>query len=94
MSYEQTNYGKIGKTTNKSYIEELSPADCFVYQNLSFLLTQDYKKDSSRLAISLADGCSRWFSPSTIVERTDLYTMNNDGHLVLVKTNEENTEKT
>jgi hypothetical protein len=72
----------------------LVPADCFVYQDIIFLLTQDYKKDSSRLAISLADGCSRWFAASTIVEYTDLYTMNSDGHLVMVKNNEKDIEKT
>jgi hypothetical protein len=94
MSYEQTNYGKNGKKNIDKicYIEELSPSDCFVHKKGHFLLTQDYKKNSSRLAISLTDGCSRWFDPATIVERIYLYTFNEDGHLVSIK-NEYNTEE-
>ena len=94
MSYEQKNCGKTGKATNdRSYVEELSPSDCFYHQNLVFVLTQDHKKDSSRLGICLHDGCSRWFPASTIVEKIELYTTNNDGHLVKLHTNEQTTEQ-
>lgn len=92
MNYEQTNYGKTGKTkTNKSYIEELVSSDCFLFQDIPYVLTQDYKKDSSRLAISLLDGCSRWLSASTIVEPMSVYRTNEDGHIVPVKPNDEET---
>lgn len=93
MSYEQTNYGRTGKKNIDKicYIEELAPSDCFIYQQSYFLLTQDYRKNSSRLAISLTDGCSRWFDADTTIERIDLYTSNEDGHLVPIK-NENNPE--
>jgi hypothetical protein len=87
MNYEQKNYGKIGsKSIDKTcYIEELSPSDCFLYQKTFFVLTQDYRKNSSRLAISLIDGCTRWFSADITVDRIELYTSNEDGHLVAIK---------
>lgn len=94
MNYEQKNYGKIGnKIIDKvCYIEELSPADCFLYQKTFFVLTQDYRKNSSRLAVSLADGCSRWFNPDTTVEKVELYSSNEDGHLVAIKDEKTITE--
>lgn len=87
MNYEQRNCGEIGKknTDKICYIEELLPADCFVYQKSFFLLTQDYRQNRARLAISLTDGCSRWFNPETTVERIEIYTSNEDGHLVAIK---------
>lgn len=94
MNYEQKKYGKIGnKSIDKiCYIEELSPSDCFLYQKICFVLTQDYKKNSSRLAVSLEDGCSRWFEADTTVERIDIYTSNADGHIVGIKDEKITTE--
>lgn len=89
MKSEQKNFGKIGKTlTSSAYIEELYPSDTFRYLSQDFVLTQDYKKNSHRMAVCLNDGCSRWFDPSTTVERLDLYSLNNDGHIIALSKNQ------
>lgn len=77
------SYGKIGKS--EYYVEELFPGDSFSINNEIHILTHDFKKDSSRLAIAIHSGISKWFKPETIVKKTDLYIINQDNHFVKIE---------
>lgn len=70
------------------YIEELMHGDSFIIDNDYFVLTTDFKKNGSRLAVSLQDGNSRWFDSTTIVEPNQLYLMDKDNNIIPIKITE------
>jgi hypothetical protein len=70
------------------YIEELISGDSFSKDSVFYVLTNDFKKNGDRLAISLKDGCCRWFEASTIVENNQLYIMDKDNNIIPIKTTE------
>lgn len=70
------------------YIEEISPGDCFEYQNKKFILTSDirnreYKQESQ--AIGLHDGFPRWMDTGLAVEKIELYLIDDDKNIVPIK---------
>lgn len=67
------------------YIEELNNGDSFIYNDIKFLLTSDFKKDGSKLAYSLDNGNAKWFSPSDIVEKIQIYTMDESNTILPIK---------
>ena len=67
------------------YIEELNNGDCFEYKNNKFLLSCDYKKDFSRLAINLIDGSPKWFKPNDVVLKIQIFTMDKDNCIIAIK---------
>lgn len=71
------NYGKIGKM---KYIEELSPGECFTFNNQLFILTIDFKRNGQKLAYCLTDGSSRWVNSQDIVESTSIYTLDDNNN--------------
>lgn len=67
------------------YIEEIETGDCFEYKNKFYLLTQDFKKNGDRLCIGLLDGFSNWMPQNTIVNPTDLFTMDKENNIIAIK---------
>ena len=92
MKSEQTNYGKIGKIEN--FIEQLSAGSIFEFNSNIYILTHDFKKNASRLAVCISDGLSNWLPPETIVRTKDLYSINHDGHFVKINNANENIIQT
>ena len=67
------------------FIEELDSGDCFVDNDSYFIVTSDFKKNGSRLAISLMNGSAKWFGASDMIEPIDIYTMNKESLIVAIK---------
>lgn len=67
------------------YIEELSGGDCFEFQDKKFVLSCDYKRDSSRLAVSLIDGSPRWFKSNDTIVKIQIFTMDRDNNIIAIK---------
>ncbi len=75
------------------YIEELNVSDCFIYKDNIFILTSDFKKNGSRLAISLNNGFASWFNFEEIVELTSIFTTDKDNNIIPIK-NANNNQNT
>ena len=73
------------------YLEELSIGDSFQLNNSIYILCTDYKRNGDRLAVKLSDGSSRWLSGSTMVDRTDIFTLDNNNNIVAIRTREKET---
>jgi len=67
------------------YIEELVGGDSFLYDNTHYVLTSDFKKDGKKLAYSLDSGFAKWFEPASIVEKTNLYILDNQNNILPIK---------
>lgn len=67
------------------YIEELNNGDCFEYADNRFILSCDYKKDLSRLAINLFDGNPKWFKSNDIIVKIQIFTMDKDNNIIAIK---------
>ena len=67
------------------YIEELASGDSFTYNNISYLITADFKSNGQKLAYSLIDGFAKWFDPSTIIEKINLYTLDEKNNILPIK---------
>ena len=67
------------------YIEELNSGDCFNYDNKSYLITSDFKKDNSKLCINLESGFPKWFLPEIIVKKIEIYTLDESNNIVPIK---------
>ncbi len=69
----------------QKYIEELEPGDCFKYQDHYWICGSDFKKDGSRVGISLITGFFRWLEPQVIVDPIELYTLDNNSTIIPIK---------
>lgn len=67
------------------YIEEIHSGDCFEYKEKFFVLTQDFRRNGDRLCISLIDGFANWIPQDTIINPTDLFTMDKDNTIIAIK---------
>ena len=67
------------------YLEELSPGECFEFKNDYFILTQDFKKIGDRLCVRLNTGFGTWMKSDTIVNVTDIFTMDKDSNIIAIK---------
>jgi hypothetical protein len=67
------------------YIEELLCGNCFKSEDKFFIISSDFKKDSSRLSINLDSGFPRWFSADTIVEKIQIYTLDESNNILPIK---------
>lgn len=67
------------------YIEELYASDCFVSENLMFILTTDFKKNGQRLGYSLATGSPKWFDAQAIVDISPIYTLDKENNIIPIK---------
>jgi hypothetical protein len=68
-----------------NFIEELDSGDCFNSSGELFIITADYKKDGSRLCISLKNGFSKWFKSDIIVNKTSIFYTDNDSNIIAIK---------
>lgn len=68
-----------------NFIEELEGGDCFLFNQSCFVITNDYKKDNSKLCIDLKTGCSRWIRPDTIVEKISVFHMDAESNIIAIK---------
>lgn len=67
------------------YLEEISFGDCFLSDGKYFVLTTDFKKNNSKLAVSLFDGSSRWFKSDEIIDQIDIFTLDKDSNILAIK---------
>lgn len=67
------------------YIEELVYGDAFLYKEEIYLLGIDFKSDGKRLCISLKDGRPNWLNGDTIVEETQIYTLDKQNTIIPIK---------
>lgn len=70
----------------KKYIEELKPGNTFIYEQIVYVLTVDFKSNSSRLAYSLINGDPRWFMGNTIIDPVALYSLDKDNNIIPLNT--------
>lgn len=85
------NYGKIGKM---KYIEELSIGDIFTTKNILYILTSDFKKDGSRMGISLSNGFSFWFNGQDPVDIQPIFTMDKENNIIPITNANHNPQNT
>lgn len=76
------------------YIEEIKSGDVFEYKDSLFILTSDFKKNSSRLAISLNSGFPSWFKPETVVTLTQIFTTDKDSNIIPINNVNNTSENT
>lgn len=67
------------------YIEELSPGECFVYKNIYYIITSDFKSSGSKLCYSLNNGFPTWLSGDSIVDQIQIYTMDEKNTIIPIK---------
>lgn len=67
------------------YIEELEFGETFVYNDKYYVLSADFKKDNSRMCISLNDGFVCWLKPDSIVKLVSLYCMDENTNIIPIK---------
>jgi hypothetical protein len=67
------------------YLEELSPGDCFEFEQNNYLLLFDYKKNGDRCCSSLTSGSTRWLKPDSIVDLCPIYKLDQDNNIVAIK---------
>jgi hypothetical protein len=68
------------------YLEELENGDIFTLNNFYYLVSADFKKDGSRLCIGVQEGHSTWMKADSIVEITQLYTLDIENNITPLKT--------
>jgi hypothetical protein len=64
------------------YIEELESGQTFAKNNNIFILTTDYKKDGSRLAVSIEQGNLRWFSSNEMVDIAPIFKLDENNNVI------------
>jgi hypothetical protein len=67
------------------YIEELKPGDTFEYNNSMFILTIDFRKNGSRLAIDLNNGQPKWLDPDCITNPDPIYKLDSSNNILPIK---------
>jgi hypothetical protein len=67
------------------YLEELDIGDSYSYNNNSFIITADYKKDGSRLCICLKNGLPQWVTSNTIVEPIDIFILDQQSNIIAIR---------
>lgn len=67
------------------YVEELNSGDCFIHNNLYYLLTTDFKKNGNKLAYSLLSGTPLWLDSKEIVNLSPVYTLDNENNIIPIK---------
>lgn len=67
------------------YIEELQHGDTFLYSNTTYVLTNDFKKNGDKLAISLYDGSNRWFKSNELITSHPIYILDENNNTIPVK---------
>jgi hypothetical protein len=73
------------------YIEELIAGQTFVKDNHIFLLTTDYKKDGSKLAVSIEQGNLRWFKPNDMINTVPIFKLDENNNVIpIIETISEN----
>ena len=64
------------------YIEELSAGNCFLYKDKYYLLTIDFRGDNKKLCYELNSGCPYWLDGSTIVENTQICSIDSTNNII------------
>lgn len=70
------------------YLEELNTGDCFEYNNDYYILSCDFKTNGNRMCLSLKNGFSKWFGGDSIVNLTDIFTLDKDSNIIAIKQRE------
>lgn len=78
------------------YLEELNSGDCFEYNNDYYVLSCDFKNNGNRMCLSLKNGFSNWFGADSIVNLTDIFTLDKDSNIIALKerAKDDNTKDT
>jgi hypothetical protein len=67
------------------YIEELAPGDSFVFKNLYYIISSDFKSNGSKLCFNLNNGNPLWMNSDTIVDQAQIYTMDEKNTIIPIK---------
>ncbi len=62
------------------YIEELVGGDCFIFNDNHYLVTSDFNNRNKRLCVNLKTGHNRWLPFDSAVEKTSIYTIDENGN--------------
>lgn len=73
------------------YLEELCPGDCFLLSESVFLTTCDFKKEK-KLCYNLFNGSPRWLENNTIVQESQVYTLDNNNNIIPIKPTEKQSD--
>jgi len=68
-----------------TYIEELDNGECFIFNDDYYIVSCDFNSQKKRFCINLVDGNARWFKGNTIVKNFDIYRIDDDNNLIMVK---------
>lgn len=89
-------FGKIGKKITiynmENYLEMLENGDSFSLDNSIYIVSCDFKKDGSRLCLSIKTGNTRWYPGNTIVKKNQLYTLDKDNNIIAIKESKKQDE--
>jgi hypothetical protein len=67
------------------YLEELASGDCFEYSGKYYILSTDFKPNGKKLCFSLLNGFPSWLNSDTMVNLTDIFTMDIDSNIIAIK---------
>jgi hypothetical protein len=73
------------------YLEELLPGNCFFFDNSCFLITCDFKKEK-KLCYNLLNGIPRWLENNTVIQETQIYTLDNNNNIIPIKPTEKQND--
>lgn len=76
------------------YLEELSVGESFTYNDITFILTTDFRNNGDRRCINLSDGSCKWINNQQIVNSQQIYILDENSNIIALKpTNKEYDQK-
>jgi len=70
------------------YIEELECGETFLYDSKYFVLSSDFKKNDTKMCVSLNNGFIFWLKSDLIIEQVPLYRMDENNNIIAIKKSE------
>jgi len=67
------------------YIEETEIGECFSLDKNYYIVTSDFKKNGSKLCINLKTGFGLWVSSDSMIDTTDIFTLDKDSNIIAIK---------
>lgn len=62
------------------YIEELKPGDCCSIEQVTWIVTCDYKRDGSKLLINLSNGQPRWMDANAVCSIVQIFRLDTENN--------------
>lgn len=70
------------------YLEEIATGDSVSFEDNTYIVTSDYKRNGDRLCVNLKTGFNKWLAANAIVDACPIYVLDEDNNIVAVKPTE------